>query len=138
MRSAKRPFHRGATARDGRRAFRFVPTRAHAVLDYAAGLAFLVLPSLVEADGASPYARATRAWGALGLLSGMTTKHELGLVRVVPMRVHLAVDVLGGAALAALPLVTGERDRRRWLPPVVGGALGIVLGLTTRTASTPA
>ena len=114
---------------------RFVPTRVHAALDYATGAALLALPGVLPVES-SAAARATRAWGAVGVVSGLTTKHELGLFRIVPMRLHLAADALGGAVLIAAALLVGDRDQRRdWLPAIVSGATGIVLALTTRTRS---
>ena len=115
---------------------RFIPTHVHAIADYAVGATLLALPRLLQHDR-SLASRATRAWGAVGVLSGLTTKHELGLVPVLPMRAHLAADTLGGAALAALPFVAGEArgDKRNWLPAVAAGAAGVFFGLATKTES---
>ena len=116
---------------------RFVPTRVHGILDYATGASMLALPKLLGiADSRTP-ARAMRAWGAMATASGLVTQHELGVWRLVPMRAHLAFDAVGGAAMAALPLLSSEmrRDKRAWIPPVAAGASELFLALTTRTES---
>ena len=116
---------------------RFIPTRLHAVLDYATGASLLALPTVLRLDTSTASARATRGWGVIATVSGLVTKHELGVWRVLPMRAHLAADAAGGALLAAIPLVTGETrsETRNWLPPVVAGAMEILLALTTETDS---
>ncbi len=118
-------------------AMRFIPTRVHGVLDYATGASMLALPKLLGIAESRTSARAMRAWGAMATLSGLVTAHELGVWRVVPMRAHLAVDALGGAAMAALPLLSSDirREKRSWIPPVAAGASEILLALTTRTDS---
>ena len=116
---------------------RFVPTRVHGILDYATGASMLALPKLLGVDASRTSARAMRAWGVMATLSGLVTQHELGVWRVVPMRAHLAVDAVGGAAMAALPLLSSDmrRNRRSWVPVVAAGASELFLALTTRTES---
>ena len=115
---------------------RFIPTRVHAALDYATGASMLALPTLLRLDETAS-ARATRGWGVIATLSGLVTKHELGVWRVLPMPLHLATDAVGGAVLATIPVLTGEirSERRNWLPPLVAGTMEIVLALTTATES---
>lgn len=116
---------------------RFVPTRVHAILDYATGATMLALPKLLGIRESRTSARAMRAWGATATLSGLVTQHELGAWRVVPMRAHLAFDAVAGAATAALPFLSSDvrREKRSWIPPVAAGTTQILLALTTRTES---
>jgi hypothetical protein len=53
---------------------------------------------------------------------------------VVPMRAHLVADAAIGAAIAALPWVTGSARRgvRYWLPHALVGAADVALAVTTR------
>jgi hypothetical protein len=56
-------------------------------------------------------------------------------VQFIPTRVHLALDVAGGAALAIVPQLTGARKRGKkyWVPYVALGALEASLALLTKT-----
>jgi hypothetical protein len=78
-------------------ASRVIPTAVHAPLDYLTAGTTVALPTLLG-QRPGPSRTATRAWGAMAFASGVTTRHELGLVRALPMRYHLAGDALGGAA----------------------------------------
>jgi hypothetical protein len=51
------------------------------------------------------------------------------------MRVHLALDALGGVVLGAAPwaLGTAKRGRRHWLPHALVGAIEVALAVTTKT-----
>src|SRR4051812_39894926 len=48
------------------------------------------------------------------------TAYPLGIVKLIPFKVHLALDALGAVALAATPFVTGQykKGRRQWVPHV--------------------
>jgi hypothetical protein len=54
------------------------------------------------------------------------------VVRVIPVPVHLGIDVLGGLLLAASPWLFGFNDRV-WGPHLVFGLLEAGLALVTRT-----
>jgi hypothetical protein len=46
------------------------------------------------------------------------TRYPLGIVKLIPFPVHLAIDAGGAFALAATPFVTGQfrHGRREWVP----------------------
>ena len=57
--------------------------------------------------------RTTRAlqMAAIGKLCySLMTDNELGVVRAIPMKAHLALDAASGVALAALPFMLDEED----------------------------
>ena len=114
---------------------RFIPTRVHGMLDYGLGLVLIVAPYLLGfADGtAAQYL--PQALGLLAIGQAILTDYELGLVRMIPMPVHLLLDVAAGALLAVSPWLFGFADRV-WVPHVVFGVLEIGAALMTRT--TPA
>jgi len=58
----------------------------------------------------------------------------MSLKDVVPLQVHLALDGIGGAALALIPQVTGARKRglKHWLPHLAIGAFEIGMAVLTK------
>ena len=85
-----------------------ISTQAHGVLDYLTVAALATVPSML---GFSE--RTTRAlqMAAVGKLCySLATDNELGVVRAIPMKAHLALDAMSGVALAALPFMLDEED----------------------------
>jgi hypothetical protein len=106
-----------------------IPTSVHGVADYSLGsMLMLASGSLGFAEGPGIASSLPRAMGAGALLYSLLTRYELGVVPVLPMRAHIALDMISGALLAASPLVFGfaRRNVRTWLPHVAVG-IGEVL-----------
>lgn len=111
---------------------RFVPTRLHGVVDYAWAMALLSMPHLCRLPAGSAAARSCQAAGLGALAYAALTDYEAGLVPVLTMPQHLALDVAGGAALAASPWVLGFADRSR-APHLGFGLFAVAAGLLTLT-----
>ena len=97
-----------------------VDATLHGVVDYTAGaLLTTALPRLAGISG-TPAARQVRTAGGIHAGYSTLTKYPLGLVKLIPFQVHLAMDAAGAIALAATPFVTGQykRGRSQWLPHV--------------------
>lgn len=112
---------------------RFLPTRIHGLIDYLWGILLVLAPYLF---GFADDGRATWvAWvfGAGAIFYSLATDYELGLVRLIPMPVHLALDGVAGAILAASPWLFGFADRVRW-PHLAFGLFSVAASLMTRTA----
>ena len=56
-------------------------------------------------------------------------------LQFIPTRVHFALDMAGGAALAIIPQLTGARQRGKkyWVPYLALGALEVGLAALTKT-----
>jgi hypothetical protein len=87
---------------------RFVTRTIHAYLDYPVAISLMVLPFVLGLGAGNPLAK----WLAVG--TGVTafvltllTDHELGVVKVVPYWLHVAVDRAVGAAFIAAPFAFG-------------------------------
>ena len=112
---------------------RFISTRTHGVLDYVVGALLLVVPYILGfADGTAAQ-WVPQVLGLVAIGGALLTDYELGAMRVIPMPVHLGIDVASGALLALSPWLFGFADRVSW-PHLVVGILEIGAGLTTRTA----
>ena len=85
-----------------------ISTRAHGILDYLTIATFLTLPRVMGWSRGLTQGMTMLALGKLGYT--LFTRHELGLVKKLPMQAHLALDAAGGAALCAMPTLLGDED----------------------------
>ena len=111
---------------------RFISTRTHGVLDYVVGALLIVVPYILGfADGTAAQ-WVPQLLGLVAIGGAMLTDYELGVMRVIPMPVHLMIDIGSGALLALSPWLFGFSDRVFW-PHLLVGLMEIGAGLTTRT-----
>ncbi len=85
---------------------KFLSTRMHGVLDYAIVAALFALPRMLGWSERVTGLLTVLAIGAL--VYTLLTRFELGLLKVLPMKVHLALDALSGAALIAAALILAD------------------------------
>jgi hypothetical protein len=111
---------------------RFISTRTHGVLDYLVGLLLIALPYIFGFADGTIAQWLPQALGAGAILYAILTDYELGAVRVMPMRVHLFLDIASGLLLAASPWLFGFADSV-YLPHLIFGLFEIGAGLMTRT-----
>jgi hypothetical protein len=92
----------------------------HGVTDYSVGTTLMtVFPHLAGISG-TPAASQIRVAGAVHAGYSTITDYPLGVVKLLPYQVHLALDALGAIALAATPFVTGQyrKGPSQWVPHV--------------------
>ena len=87
---------------------RFVNKTLHAYLDYPVALALIALPFLLGLGASNPLA----LWlavvtGIAAFILTLLTDHHLGVVRVIPYSVHMAVDAIVGVTFLLAPFVFG-------------------------------
>ncbi|MFN6944710.1 MAG: hypothetical protein ACK4ND_07160 [Cytophagaceae bacterium] len=120
------------------RNLRFIPTKVHGMMDYGfgafmSGMAFLG----PNKNKKKVKKRPAQRYVPLGLAIGATayslfTKYELGLIKKVPMKVHLGIDMASGLFLGLAPYVFKMDDRLK--KAFVGlGAFEVMAGLLTKT-----
>ena len=115
---------------------RILSTYIHGILDYIVGVALIMAPSIFGfSELGGPAVLLPRVLGAAAILFSVLTNYEWGVVKVIPMRVHLIVDFLSGTLLAASPWLFGFADEPRnvWAPHVVMGVMEIVVVLMSQT-----
>jgi hypothetical protein len=109
----------------------------HGVTDYSVGTALLTLfPRALGVEGTES-ANQIRIAGATHVGYSTLTDYPLGIVKLIPYKVHLALDAIGALALAATPFVTGQwrKGSRHWVPHVALCAFELTsLALTDPTA----
>ena len=79
-----------------------VTSKIHGFLDYMTGAQLQLMPD-----------KSLRVAGAIHAGYSVFTDYEMGVVKVLPYRAHLALDALWTVGVAAFPFVTGQK--RRWL-----------------------
>jgi hypothetical protein len=97
-----------------------VDATLHGVTDYSVGtLLMTAFPKLAGIEGTRS-ASQIRVAGAVHAGYSTLTDYPLGIVRLIPFQMHLAIDAIGAMALAATPFVTGQykKGRKQWLPHV--------------------
>ena len=97
-----------------------IDSTLHGVTDYTVGTTLLtVFPKLAGIEGTRS-ARQIRVSGAAHAAYSTVTDYPLGIVKLLPYKVHLALDLVGALAIGATPFVTGQwkQGRRHWVPHV--------------------
>jgi hypothetical protein len=114
---------------------RFIPTRVHGVIDHGVASTLLAAPAIFDLPDGSPEGIVPRVVGGAEAIYSNLTDYEMSLKQVVPMPVHLALDGIGGAALALVPQFTGARKRgvQHWLPHLGFGLFQVGLAFFTKT-----
>jgi hypothetical protein len=115
---------------------RFIPTSVHGAVDHVVGPTLVLAPTLLRLKSTSPEGVVARAVGGVEAAYSNITDYELSVKNVVPMKVHLALDAVGGATLALVPQLTGARSRgkKHWLPHLAIGVMEIGMAAFTQTA----
>jgi hypothetical protein len=91
---------------------KIIPKFYHGVLDYMSGLLLLAAPNLLGfADIGGATAWVPRIVGLMILLQALMTDYELGVMKVIPISMHLMADYVIGAVLLVAPFVFGISSR---------------------------
>jgi hypothetical protein len=113
---------------------RFIPTSVHGTIDHVVGPVLVAAPTLLGLGRTSPEGLTARAIGGAQAVYSNLTDYEMSMKNVVPMRVHLALDAVGGATLALVPALTArKRGKKNWLPLVALGAFELGMAALTKT-----
>ncbi len=107
----------------------------HALLDYPLGILLILAPWIFGFSDVGGAAVAVPiVVGALAIGQSLITDWELSLANLLPLPMHLTMDVLAGAVLALSPFLFGFADEgtNAWLPHVVAGLGLVAAGMLTR------
>lgn len=116
---------------------RFISTRTHGILDYLMGLLLIISPWIFDFADGGPAQWIPVILGFSALVYSIITDYELGLLKILSMKVHLSIDLLSGIFLAASPWIFSFADEV-FLPHLILGLVEITASLMTReTTSQP-
>jgi hypothetical protein len=94
---------------------RFVTKTVHAFLDYPVALSLMAMPFVLGLGNANPLALWLSAvTGIAAFVLTLLTDHKTGVFRVLPYRLHVAVDRTVGLVFAAAPFVLGFTGLDAW------------------------
>ena len=109
---------------------RFISTRVHGMVDYPMGVLLIIAPYLFDFATGGAAQWVPIILGVAMLASAIMTKYELGLIPLIPMPLHLTMDLLSGILLLVSPWLFGFADTV-YLPHVILGLIEIGASLTT-------
>jgi len=120
------------------KSIRFVPTWLHGYFDYIGGIVLIAAPFLFGFFSMCGVAVILPIVLGIGLiLYSLLTDYERGIpaLKFIPMPVHLILDFIASALLAASPFLFGFSNQAPnvWLPHVVAGVGVIILVLVSQT-----
>ena len=108
-----------------------LPTRVHGILDYVVSLFLLASPWLLDFHQSGTATWVVIVLGGGAILYSLFTDYDAGVVKQIPMPVHLALDAFSGALLAVSPWLFGFTETT-WKPHLVLGLLEIGVVLLSR------
>jgi hypothetical protein len=108
-----------------------IDTRTHGIIDYVTGALLLVAPYLFGFATGGIEQWLPQLLGAMTIGMSLVTRYELSIAKLVPLKLHLGVDMASGVLLAASPWLFGFAGVI-WWPHVLVGAMEIVIPLLTR------
>src|SRR5688500_17971330 len=112
---------------------RFIPTRVHGILDYVVGVLLIFAPRILGFQNGGPEDRIPVILGIATLIYSLLTRYELGLIKVIPFRVHLTLDFLSGVFLAISPWMFVFSERV-WVPHLLVGLFEIGAAMMSHRA----
>lgn len=110
-----------------------IPLKLHAALEPLIAAIIIASPWIFQFSETTTATVICVIVGAVMLLVGSMTDWRLSLVRLIPLRMHLAGDLVLGAVLVLSPLVFGFSDEggpTRFM--VIAGVLELMTALMTR------
>jgi len=116
-----------------------IPTRVHAMADYATAVLLIIAPWLFGFSDESTAATWISVLAGIAMLgmSAMTNYEGGFLARAITMRMHLMTDAVMGAFLVVSPWLFGfaEQGANAWLPFVAIGLFELFAAATTNPYS---
>ena len=116
---------------------RFISTKAHTIIGLVVRV-LLVFASVLFGFTDNGAASAVSMFvGLFIILNELITTSPFGLVKLVPMKVHIVLDVVTGLFLAVSPWLFQFMDtahNSQWVPHVVVGIMVMGYALLTSTA----
>jgi hypothetical protein len=115
---------------------KIISSRTHTVIGLIVGAALVVAPWILQFDDVEAAKWSAVLVGLFVLVNEIVTTSPASPLKIVPMRVHVALDVVTGVFLLATPFLFrfADEDANKWVPHVVVGVLIAGYALVTDTS----
>jgi SPW repeat len=110
-----------------------LPLSAHQAIEPLAALLLIAAPWIFGFSDNDTATTISVIIGVVVLLTGMSTRWRMSLVKLIPLRIHFMMDVAVGIALIVVPFIAGFSDHggaTRFF--VIAGVLELGTALMTR------
>ena len=109
---------------------KLLDTKTHGYIDYFMSIFLILVPFIFHFEKEGIESIVFYALGAGAFVYSILTNYELGLIKIIPMKMHLFLDVLSGIFLAASSWLLNFSDKV-YLPHLIFGVIEIGAGLMT-------
>jgi hypothetical protein len=115
-----------------------ISTKVHGMADYSTAGLLLSAPFIFGYELDSAEALVPMGLGGMTTVASLCTDYEMGVVPMIDMKTHIALDVMNGLFLAASPFIFGfsRKGVKNWLPHVLIGLGECAVALMTDTSKT--
>lgn len=113
---------------------KIISRKFHAVLDYLSGVVLIIAPWVLNFNDSNVGSAVAVVAGVLILIMSVITDYEGGVLRSIPMSMHLNMDIALGILLAVSPWLFGFKNEI-YLPHLIIGILTIASGFLTVRSS---
>jgi hypothetical protein len=87
---------------------RFLTPSIHGILDYIAAIVLVVAPVILKLHEVSPFAYwLSVVAGGLLILYSLLTDYEFSISKMIPLKVHLGLDLSAGVLFVIWPFIFG-------------------------------
>lgn len=99
---------------------KIISTPIHAAMDYLIAIMLLIAPWLWDFQHMD-WSRTVSLWSGIAVaLLAAFTRNEGGIIRIVPMRMHLWIDIVLGVFLICMPFIFTSVSTTHLFHTVVG------------------
>jgi len=109
---------------------KFISTSLHGTLDYLVSILLIISPWILGYYHTGIESIIPVLLGVSTISISLMTDYEKGILRVIPMKTHLLIDIITGLLLAASPWIFGFSEVV-YKPHLAFGIVEIVAALCT-------
>jgi hypothetical protein len=117
---------------------KIIPSRIHTYIGLVIGAVLIAAPWIFGFDDESAPTWTAIIVGAFLLVNELMTKSPSSPVKLIPMKAHIAIEIVTGIVLAASPWLFdfADLEDKAWIPHVVVGVLVAAYALLTDPTDT--